>query len=44
MLVYAGGRERTEAEFRALLASAGFALTRMIPTSCPISIIDAAPA
>ena len=28
-----GGRERTEAEFRALLAEAGFSLTRMIATA-----------
>jgi hypothetical protein len=41
MLVYAGGRERTEAEHRALLASAGLALDRIIPTSSGISIIEA---
>jgi hypothetical protein len=32
MLVRAGGRERTEAEYRALFAAAGFRLTRVIPT------------
>jgi len=31
MLVVTGGRERTEAEFRALLADAGFGLVRLIP-------------
>ena len=31
MLVMLGGRERTEAEFRALLAGAGFSLTRVVP-------------
>ncbi len=32
MLVLAGGRERTEEEFRALFEAAGFKLTRIIPT------------
>jgi hypothetical protein len=32
MLVRAGGRERTEVEYRALFAAAGFRLTRVIPT------------
>jgi hypothetical protein len=27
-----GGRERSEAEFRSLLAATGFALARVIPT------------
>jgi hypothetical protein len=27
-----GGRERSEAEFRSLLASTGFSLARVIPT------------
>ena len=31
LLVMAGGRERTEAEFGALFAGAGFALTRVVP-------------
>jgi SAM-dependent methyltransferase len=42
MLVTVGGRERTEQEHRALLAHAGFALTRMFPTSSPLTIIEAA--
>jgi hypothetical protein len=41
MLVWLGGRERTEKEYRDLLASAGLALTRVIPTHSPISIIEA---
>ncbi|OUL26428.1 methyltransferase [Nostoc sp. 106C] len=41
MLVMAGGRERTEEEYRALLQAAGFQLTRIIPTSSPLSIIEA---
>jgi hypothetical protein len=44
MLVVApGGRERTEAEFRALLGEAGFSLTRVIPTAGFISIIESKP-
>ena len=35
-----GGQERTEAEFRALLAQAGFALTRVILTQSPFSVIE----
>jgi hypothetical protein len=44
MLLLTGGRERTEAEYRALLAAAGFALTRVVPTSTPHCIIEAVPA
>jgi hypothetical protein len=43
MLVWAGGKERTEAEYRALLASAGLALCRVVPTGSPVSVIEAAP-
>jgi hypothetical protein len=31
MLMMPGGRERSESEFRALFASAGFELTRVVP-------------
>ena len=41
MLVYAGGRERTEPEYHALLASAGFVLDRIIPTAGPVSVLEA---
>jgi O-methyltransferase domain/Dimerisation domain len=41
MLVYAGGRERTEEEHRSVLDSAGFRLRRIIPASPHISIIEA---
>jgi O-methyltransferase domain len=45
MLVLAsGGRERTEAEFRALLGEAGFSLIRVIPTAGALSIIQSEPA
>jgi orsellinic acid C2-O-methyltransferase len=43
MLVCTGGRERTEAEFRALLTGAGFALTRITPATGPtnFSVLEA---
>jgi len=41
MLVWPGGRERTEAEHRELLASADLVLSRIIPTASPISILEA---
>ncbi len=43
MLVYTGGRERTEAEFRDLLASAGLELRRIVPTASNVSVVDAIP-
>lgn len=41
MLLMTGGRERTEEEYRALLRSNGFELTRVIPTPSLLSIIEA---
>jgi len=41
MLVMNGGRERTKAEFCALLDAADYKLTRIIPTMAPQSIIEA---
>ncbi len=43
MLVMAGGRERTEEEFRSLLGSAGFKLTKVVPTQSVRRIIEGAP-
>jgi hypothetical protein len=43
MLAYAGGRERTEDEYRELLTSAGFRLQHVIPTSSTVSIVEAFP-
>lgn len=43
MLVAAGGRERTEVEYRSLCANAGFELTRLVPTAVEVSLIEAAP-
>jgi O-methyltransferase domain/Dimerisation domain len=41
MLVAPGGKERTEAEYRALLDVAGFELTKLIPVLSPYYIIEA---
>lgn len=44
MLLLAGGRERTEREYAALLGRSGFAMTRVVPTVSPISLVEARPA
>jgi O-methyltransferase domain/Dimerisation domain len=45
MLVHTpGGRERTASEFRAILSTAGFATLRVVPTTTPVSVIEARPA
>ena len=41
MLVYTGGQERTAVEFRDLLATAGFEMTRVVPTAANVSVIEA---
>lgn len=43
MLTMTGGRERTEKEYKSLLAKAGFKLTRVIPTNSFMSIIESIP-
>ncbi len=35
-----GGRERTRKEFAAMFAAAGLKLTRVVPTKCPLSIVE----
>jgi hypothetical protein len=40
MLVATGGRQRTESEFRDLLAASGFRLTRLIPTPARVCVIE----
>ena len=40
----AGGRERTEAEYRALLNAAGFRVARVLPTRSELAVIEAVPA
>jgi hypothetical protein len=42
MLVLAGGQERTESEFRALLGRAGFRLARVVPAP-PLCVLEAIP-
>lgn len=41
MLVLLTGRERTESEYRDLLAAGGFEMERVIPTQSPFSVIEA---
>lgn len=43
MMAMTGGRERTKAEFHALLDAADYRLTRIIPTMAPQSIIEGTP-
>jgi hypothetical protein len=43
MLVGPGGLERTEEEFRRLFESAHFRLTRIVPTSTWVSVIEGEP-
>ena len=41
MLALPGGEERTAEEYEALLAKAGFRLTRVVPTQSTVSVIEA---
>lgn len=43
MLLVTNGRERTANEYQALLAEAGFSLTRIVNTRSPASVIEAVP-
>jgi hypothetical protein len=43
MIAFVGGKERTAAEFRQLLAKAGFALQRVVQTRSPLSLLEAVP-
>ena len=43
MLVVLGAAERTRMEYQALLQQGGFSLARVIPTTAPVSIIEAVP-
>ena len=40
MLVTTGGQERSESEYRQLLDSSGFQLTRVVPTKSAVSIVE----
>jgi ubiquinone/menaquinone biosynthesis C-methylase UbiE len=44
MMIMVGGRERTEEEYGALFAAAGFRLTNITGTQSPVSIIEGVPA
>jgi len=41
MMVLLRGRERTKKEFAAVFRKAGLKLTRVIPTTCPLSLVEA---
>jgi hypothetical protein len=43
MMALTGGMERTETEYRELLEASGFRLTRVIPTSAEIHVLEAKP-
>jgi O-methyltransferase domain/Dimerisation domain len=43
LVMTAGGRERTEAEFRNLLATTGFEFVRTVTTASPLFVIEARP-
>lgn len=44
LVMTVGGKERTPAEFGELFASSGLRLNRIVPTTRPISVIEALPA
>jgi hypothetical protein len=43
LVMTAGGRQRTEAEYRTLLGQAGLRLTRIVPSSGMVSLVEAVP-
>jgi hypothetical protein len=43
MMVMPGGTERTEEEYRQLFEAAGFRLTRVVPTSTWVSVLEGVP-
>jgi hypothetical protein len=44
MLIVVGGLERTIDEYRRLLDEAGLALSRVVATDSPLSVLEAVPA
>jgi hypothetical protein len=44
LVMTVGGKERSEAEFAELFASAGLKLSRIVPTERPICVVEAVPA
>lgn len=43
MMLFVGGKERTEGEFRELFESSGWRLNRVIPTASQLSVIEGVP-
>jgi O-methyltransferase domain len=43
MLAFSGGMERTEEEYRALFAQAGFQLSKVTPTMSAVNVIEGTP-
>ena len=43
MAMFGSARTRTESEFTSLLANSGFVMRRIVPTSSPVSLVEAAP-
>lgn len=43
LLLLLGAKERTEPQYSALFASAGFKLSKAVPTTSPVSVIEAVP-
>ncbi|MEJ3745999.1 methyltransferase [Actinomycetes bacterium KLBMP 9797] len=43
MMTNLTGRERTEAEFAAVLGEAGLRIARVVPTQAPVSVVEAVP-
>ena len=44
MMLVIGGKERTEEQYRELLAGAGLELARVVPTESEVSVVEAVPA
>ena len=44
MLIFPGGHERTEKQFRKLFEDAGWRVSRIVPTDSPVSIVEGLPA
>jgi hypothetical protein len=44
MLLFPGGKERTEAQFRHIFEASGWKLTRVIPTQSEIAVVEGIPA
>ena len=43
MLIFPGGCERTEKQFRELFAAAGWRLSRVVPTATPECVVEGIP-